>query len=131
MVYCLYICTETLQIPKKEQTMSFFRRSDDDWSPFKAQEPQEEPIERQVWQFMIDYQEEHHMPPTLEEIAETLPSQYRSSAKHYAEKLVEAGWVEEVAEEGKSRRYRATNAPTKLTDNQDEIFTRIIPQVNQ
>ena len=111
--------------------MSIFRNDPSDHGPFKQIVPQEEPPERQVWKFMVDYQTEKGMPPTLDEISEILPNQWRSSAKHYVEKLIAEGWVETVAEEGKSRRFRAVNAPSHLTgDPTDEIFTSHIMKVN-
>ena len=112
--------------------MSIFRNDPSDVGPFEPINEQEEPPERQAWAFMIKYQQENDMPPTLDEIAEILPSKWRSSAKHYVEKLVAEGWVETVAEEGKSRRFRAVNAPMKLVGNPtDEIYTSHIMKVRQ
>lgn len=102
--------------------MSIFRRRDEDWQWGLVRTEAEIPIERQVHKFMVAYQAEHHMPPTLDEISEILPSQYRSSAKHYLEKLISAGWAEEIAEEGKSRRVRALSSQqTHQAD--DELST--------
>ena len=108
--------------------MSFFKTND--WDLFQPIGEQKEPPERILWQFMIDYQAEHQMPPTLDEMTGCLDSEYRSSAKHYVEKLVREGWAAEVADEGKSRRFRAVNAPTlKMNDPTDEIYTQHLPRV--
>jgi len=109
--------------------MSIFKTSG--WDLFQPITEQKEPPERTLWAFMVKYQEEHQMPPTLDEMTEVLSSEHRSSAKHFVEKLIAAGWVVEVAEEGKSRRYRATNAPTGgIGDPTQEMYTRLIPKVN-
>lgn len=107
--------------------MSILRRTND-WGPFEQLGQAEERPERIVWNFMISYQAEHQMPPTLDEISEVLPHKYRSSAKHYVEILLKEWWAEEVAEEGKSRRYRAVNVPVAPEPGDREYITKIIPR---
>jgi len=70
----------------------------------------------QVWQFMISYQQQHGMPPTMDEIRGSVPGLgYRSSAQYALRGLVEQGKVVEAADPGSSRRHRAIEDPEPET----------------
>lgn len=59
-------------------------------------------------EYMLKYQEEHHKPPTLEEIAAALePLNYRSSALAAVQRAVAMGLVVSDGDESSSRRYYA------------------------
>lgn len=87
-----------------------------------------EPTPRQVsealYDFMLRYQEEHHKPPTLEEIATALTTlNYRSSALAAVQRAMDLGLVASDGDESSSRRYYAIDrqavearfAPTWIT----------------
>ena len=63
----------------------------------------------QVWQYMLNYQEEHEgMPPKMDEIQAAHPDlAWRSSVRYTIQTLVGDGRVVETDEPGTARRYRA------------------------
>lgn len=58
--------------------------------------------------YMLRYQDEHHKPPTLEEIAAAMETlNYRSSALSAIERAITLGLVASDGDESSSRRYYA------------------------
>lgn len=63
--------------------------------------------------YMLQYQEEHHKPPTLDEIAAAMETlNYRSSARAAIERAIALGLVETDGDESSSRRYYAVDRQT-------------------
>lgn len=63
----------------------------------------------QVWQYMLNYQQEHEgVPPKMDEIQAAHPDlAWRSSVRYTIQGLVDAGLVIETDDPGTARRYRA------------------------
>ena len=65
-----------------------------------------------VHKFMLEYQDEHNKPPTMEDISNAVGAlNFKSSARHTLETLVEDGRVKVDGTEGESRRYQAIKPP--------------------
>lgn len=65
-----------------------------------------------VHKFMLDYQVEHKKPPTMEQISNAVGTlNFKSSARHTLETLVQDGRVKIDGAEGESRRYQAVELP--------------------
>lgn len=63
---------------------------------------------RDVYKFMMAYQGENGVPPTMREIQERIATlRYRSSVRHSIRLLMDMGLVEPQKPERHSRRYRA------------------------
>ena len=84
-----------------------------------------------VWMFMMEYQEQHGMPPTLDEISQNVNGlSYRSSAQFAVRALVSQGRVVVEATPGSSRRHRAV--PARGDDlvgwrDERELQTHVVP----
>ena len=87
----------------------------------------------QVWEFMIGYQRERGMPPTMDDIVMAVDSlNWRSSARYTLRNLIEEGRVVEVSDPNCSRRHRAVERirPVSPFDNGMGARCSIIPTVH-
>lgn len=86
-----------------------------------------------VWTFMLDYQREHEMPPTMDEVVAAVDGlNWRSSAQYTLRNLMEEGRVQEVNDANYSRRHRAVHRPDRLTsmpDNPLGVTCTVVPAV--
>ena len=81
-----------------------------------------------VYEFMRKFQAEHRgIPPTLDEIAAAIGVNNRSSSKHYITRLIAAGLVKEMFEEGQPRRYVALGFDERRVEIPD-IGTALTPK---
>ena len=82
--------------------------------------------EREVWEFMMEYQGNRQKPPTLDEIAGNVEDlTWRSGPKYVMKGLVNQGMVEVTGKPGTSRRYMAVEPDTE--DYDEELISRFVP----
>lgn len=61
-----------------------------------------------LWEWMREYQNEHGMPPTLDEIRDSMDAlSHRSSVRYILTRMKAMRMVELIREKGCARRYRA------------------------
>jgi len=63
--------------------------------------------EQQVWDYMMEYQDQYKKPPTMEEIAVNTTLAGKSGSKYILGELLLKGYVITTTEGGTSRRYMA------------------------
>ena len=89
--------------------------------------PQPGTNERVVWEFYLSYQEDHYgIPPTMDEVCEATGLNFRSSVKHIIKSLIDMRVMDEIFEEGQSRRYRALKEPKQDNLWNESPFERMI-----
>ena len=82
-----------------------------------------------VWLFMLDHQQEHGKPPTMQEIATAMPTlNYRSSARYVLQQLAEEGRVIEAGEPGTACRHRAVPQEGADIISSSPVFVIPVPE---
>ena len=74
----------------------------------------------EVWTFMLDYQRENGMPPTMDDIVAAVDGlNWRSSAQYALRNLTEEGRVQATSDPNCSRRHRAVHRSDRLSPMQE------------